>query len=410
MYIPNSTRIFAFGEVEGEMKFNRVYERPNSSVLLLGPRGVGKSTFMKSQLKPSIVIDLLKQETFRLLSLNPSKLEEMIAHLKPKDTVLIDEIQNIPPLLNEVHRLIEDRDLIFFITGSSARKLKKNSPNLLAGRALSKKMFPLCLKEIGQKRTIQNLLFSGSLPKVVTEANKNFINDFLFTYVETYLKEEVFQEGLTRNLIEFSKFIELAGQYHGQILNFENLSREIGKSGDTVKAWFQILQDTLIGHMIEPYSLKLSTKESKHPKFYYFDCGVARAAQGVQEIEDIPEQRGFYLETIILNELKTYFEVRRKKYKIFYYNISSVGDLDFIVEIKKKTLSSPSTFIGIEIKHSKIWRPNFEILLDKVKKSYPKQMLKAIAIYLGDTRLTRNHIEILPINDFVNLLWDDKIL
>ncbi len=143
------------------MKFKRIYEKSNSSILLLGPRGVGKSTFMKFELKPSLVIDLLKQETFRLLSLNPSKLEEMIAPLKPKDTVLIDEIQTIPALLNEVHRLIEDRDIIFYLTGSSARKLKKNSPNLLAGRALSKKMFPLCLKEIDQKKSIQNLIFSG---------------------------------------------------------------------------------------------------------------------------------------------------------------------------------------------------------------------------------------------------------
>ncbi len=162
--------------------------------------------------------------------------------------------------------------------------------------------------------------------------------------------------------------------------------------------------------MIQPYPLKISSKESKHPKFYYFDCGIARAAQGIQDISDIPEQRGYYLETIILNELKTYFEIRRKKYKIFYYSISSMGDLDFIIEIKKKTLSMPASFIGIEIKHSKKWLSDYEIILDKVKKNYPKQMLKAIGIYLGDTRLTRNHIDILPINDFISLLWEDKIL
>ena len=299
------------------MKFKRIYEKPKSSILLLGPRGTGKSTFIKTEAEPDLIIDLLKQETYRKLSLHPSLLEEMLSHLKPQQSVLIDEIQKIPALLDEVHRLIEDKNIIFYLTGSSARKLKKEGTNLLAGRALSKKIFCLSLKEIGSACSIQNLLFSGSLPKAVTEKNPDQINDFLFTYVETYLKEEVFQEGLTRNLNEFSKFIEVAGQYHGQIVNLANLSREIGKSGDTIKSWFQILQDTLIGQLIEPYPLKIADKETKHPRFYYFDCGVARAAQGVSNIEEIPEQRGFYLETIILNEIKTYLEVHRKKYKIF---------------------------------------------------------------------------------------------
>ncbi len=391
------------------MKFKRIYEKPRTSILLLGPRGTGKSTFIKGEVKPDLVIDLLNQATFRKLSLNPSLLEEMIAYLKSKDVVLIDEIQKIPELLNEVHRLIEDREIIFLLTGSSARKLKRSGTNLLAGRALSKKMFPLTLKEIGSEKTILELIFSGTLPKAVTATDVMLINDFLFTYVETYLKEEIFQEGLVRNLNEFSKFIELAGQYHGQILNFENLSRDIGKSGDTVKSWFQILQDTLIGQLIEPYPLKIAARESKHPRFYYFDCGVARAAQGVQKIEDIPEQRGFYLETLILNELKTYFEVHRKKYKIFYYSISAVGDLDFIIETKKKTISAPAQFVGIEIKFSKVWKPEFEKILIKIKTQYPQQMIKSIGIYLGQQRLTRNSIDIYPIQLFVDLLWKDKI-
>jgi predicted AAA+ superfamily ATPase len=392
------------------VKFKRVYEKPKSSILLLGPRGTGKSTFIKSEIKPDMIVDLLKQETFRKLSLNPSHIEEMVAHLESNQTVLIDEIQKIPQLLDEVHRLIEDRGLVFLLTGSSARKLKKNGANLLAGRALSKKMYPLSLKEIGQEKSAQDLIFSGCLPRAVTEPDKEMVNDFLFTYVETYLKEEIFQEGLVRNLNEFSKFIELAGQYHGQILNFENLSRELGKSGDTVKSWFQILQDTLVGQLLEPYPLGIVPKEVKHPRFYFFDCGVARAAQGVQSIEEIPEQRGFFLESIILNELRTYCEVRRKRHKIFYYSISSVGDIDFIIEVKKKTLSSPAQFIAIEIKFSKTWKPDFEKILQKVKQSRPQQMLRSIGIYLGPQRLTRENVEVLPIDQFVDLLWDDKIL
>lgn len=391
------------------MKYNRVYENPKVSILLLGPRGTGKSTFIKSEVKPDIIIDLLKQSTFRQLSLNPSELEELVAHLKPLQTVLIDEIQKVPVLLDEVHRLIEDRQLIFFLTGSSARKLKKEGANLLAGRAISKKMFPLCLKEIGRTKSIQSLVFSGCLPRAVTEVDKDLLNDFLFTYVESYLKEEIFQEGLIRNLNEFSKFIELAGQYHGQIINFENIAREIGKSGDTVKAWFQILQDTLIGQLIDPYPLHIIPKETKHPRFYYFDCGVSRAAEGLKDIEEVPERAGFYFETIILNELRTYFEVKRKPYKIFYYSVSSYGDLDFVIEVKKKTVSSPAKFVGLEVKYTKKWKPEFEKVLTKIKQECSKQMVGSFGIYLGEQRLTKPHIDILPIYTFVELLWQDRL-
>lgn len=396
--------------MEASLKYARVYEKAKTSILLLGPRGTGKSTFIREETKPDVIIDLLKQSTFRQLSLNPSDLEELVGHLKAKRIVLIDEIQKIPSLMDEVHRLIELRGLVFFLTGSSARKLKKEGANLLAGRALSKKMYPLCLREIGKTKSIRSLLFSGCLPRSVTEPDKEIINDFLFTYVETYLKEEIFQEGLTRNLIEFSRFIELAGQFHGQILNFENLAREIGKSGDTIKSWFQILQDTLVGQMIEPYPLRLIPKESKHPKFYYFDCGVARAAEGIKDIGDIPERLGFYFETLILNELKVYFEVRKKPYKIFYYSVSSYGDIDFIIEIKRKTMSAPAQFVALEVKFSKTWKAEYEKVLERVHNLCPKQMIKSLGVYLGENRLTKAHVDVLPLETFVDLLWQDKLI
>lgn len=391
------------------MKYQRVYKVEKYSIMLLGPRGTGKSTFIKNELKPDLVIDLLKQENLRKLSLNPSKLVEFVAHLKKGQTVLIDEIQKVPELLDEVHRLIEELGLVFFLTGSSARKLKTSGANLLAGRATSRKMYPLSLKEIGRSRTISSLLFSGQLPRPVTESQENLINDFLFSYVETYLKEEIFQEGIVRNLNDFSKFVEVAGQYHGQILNYESLAREVGKSGDTIKSWFQIFTDTLVGSLIEAYPIKMAPRESKHPKFYFFDCGVARAAQGMSKLEDIPEQRGYYFETIILNEIKTYIEVTQKRFKVFYYSISSTGDVDFIVETKRKTLSQPSEFVGIEIKLSKVWKPEFENLLSKIKEARPKQLKKCIGIYQGDQRLTRGTFEVFPVAQFVEMLWSGKL-
>ncbi len=391
------------------MKFTRIYEKPRSSIFLLGPRATGKSTFIKQEAGPDLVIDLLKQSTYRQLSLNPSAIEDLIKHLKRGQSILIDEVQKLPELLDEVHRLIEDYGYIFYLTGSSARKLKKGGANLLAGRALSKKMFPLSLHEIKGERTIASLLASGCLPKAVSTAGISDINEFLFTYVETYLKEEIFLEGLTRNLKEFSQFIQLAGQYHGQILNYENLSREIGKSGDTIKSWFQILEDTLIGQRIDPYPLGLMAKETQHPRFYYFDCGVARAAEGIQDINEFPERRGYYFESIILNELKVYFEIRKKRYDIFYYSVSSYGDLDFIIETKKKSHSSPAKYVAIEVKYSKTWKTEFEKVINKIKEERPIQLVKAFGIYLGSQQLTKTNIDILPIDKFVSLLWEDKL-
>lgn len=387
------------------MIYQRVYQTPKESIFLLGPRGTGKSTFLKQEIRPSLILDLLKQDLFRELSLYPERLESRVSHLKKGESVLIDEIQKIPALLDEVHRLIEELGLVFYLTGSSARKLKREGVNLLAGRALSRKMYPLTLHEIGNTKKISELIEHGTLPKVVTEKNANLANEFLFSYVETYLKEEIFQEGLSRNLNNFSKFIEIAGQYQGQILNYENIAREVGKSGDTIKSWFQILEDTLVGYRIEPYPLKISPKESRHPRFYFFDCGVARAAEGISSLNEFPERKGFYFESLILNELKAYLEVSRKKYKIYYYSISSAGDLDFVIELKKKTINSPSRLLGIEVKLTKSWNSSFEKMSKKIYDSAPKKFDRMIGIYLGDSRITHPHIEVYPLNEFVKNLW-----
>ncbi|MES2802331.1 MAG: AAA family ATPase [Bdellovibrionota bacterium] len=391
------------------MKYQRIYADVSKSIFLLGPRGSGKSTFIREVVKPDLSIDLLKSVDYRALNKNPSELEDMVAHLKPKAVVFIDEIQKIPELLDEVHRLIENKQLTFILTGSSARKLKKQGVNLLAGRALSRRMHPLSIKEIAEHRSLSEILFRGTLPNALNLKTRDEVNDFLFSYVETYLKEEILQEGIVRSLNEFSQFIELAGQYHGQIVNLENISREVGKSGDTIKSWFQILHDTLIGEYLEAYSLNVFPKESKHPKFYYFDPGVARAAEGIKNIDSFPEKNGFYFESLILNELKVYKEVTRADFKIFFYNVPTLGDIDFVIETKKKSLSSPSQIVTIDVKLSKTWNTNFEKLPKLIAEKAPKQLKKSVAIYLGDRRLTKNNIEVYPLADFISALWGGKI-
>lgn len=392
------------------MKYHRIYPKYKNSVLLLGPRGTGKSTYIKEYIKPDFTIDLLKTSTFRELLKNPSLIEEMIAHVPEGRIVFIDEIQKIPDLLNEVHRLIENRKIKFILTGSSARKLKKQGVNLLAGRAIHQKFFPLSIFEIAHKKTIDSIFFTGTLPYALNLDSKNDVNDFLFSYVESYLKEEVFQEGLSRNLAEFTYFLEIAGQYHGQIINFENIAREVGKSGETVKSWFQILKDTLIGDFVEPYQLNINAKETKHNKFYFFDNGVARAASGVKTLEEVSEKKGFYLESLILNELKIYREVKKMNYQIYFYNVSNKGDVDFIIETKKKTLSAPSEFITIEVKNTKKWSTNFSSLQNEILTELPKRCRKNISVYRGDLRLSQKNVEILPLELFIELLWKGKLL
>ncbi len=392
------------------MRFSRLYQKPEKSILLLGPRGIGKSTFIRDEVKPALTIDLLKSVNARALSKNPSELEDMTAHLKPKQTVFIDEIQKIPELLDEVHRLIEEKNLTFILTGSSARRLKKNGVNLLGGRALQRRMFPLSMKELGSYKKVTELLTCGQLPTAVNLEDMPSVNDYLFSYVEAYLKEEVLQEGLVRNLTDFGKFIEMAGQYHGQILNFENIAREVGKSGDTIKSWFQILEDTLVGSYLEAYPLNIFPRESKHPKFYFFDNGVARASEGLRNLELMPEKRGFYLELVILNELKIYREITGADFRIFYYNVNSIGDIDFIIETKRKSLSSASQFMTLEIKHTKKWNSDFQKMSLNIRAKVPLRLQRMLAIYLGDTRLTKNEIDIFPLNSFIKALWDGELV
>lgn len=391
------------------MKIKRVYKETNSSVLLLGPRGTGKSTFVKTEIRPDLTIDLLKSTEFRQLTKNPNLLEELVGHLKEKQTVFIDEVQKIPELLDEVHSLIENKNLRFILSGSSARKLKKSGANLLAGRAVSRKMYPFSMYELDSKIKIKSLIEGGSLPLCSLLEDLELVNEHLFSYVETYLKEEIQQEGLVRNVNEFSEFISMAGQMHGQILNYENIAKSIGKSGDTIKAWFQILYDTLLGQEIKSYSLNLFPKESKHSKFFLFDNGVARAAEGLTTLENHPERRGFYLENLILNEIKVYCEAKQKRVNIYYYNVPSMGDIDFIVEIQKKSHSRPAQIITFDIKHSAEWKTEFSKMSQIVNERVPNRVHKMIGIYLGKKRLTQKKIQIFPIEEFVKQLWNEDI-
>ncbi len=216
----------------GQTLIKRTLELPNKTFFLFGPRGTGKSTLLKQKLKAAIEINLLKSSDFLSLSHNPSLLREKLDHLKSGQWVLIDEVQKIPALLDEVHALYEEKRLHFALSGSSARKLKRGGANLLAGRALQNYLFPLMKKEYGEKAKLKDIIDWGSLPGVVTD-QKNRI-ETLASYVETYLRQELMEEGLVRKLEPFSRFLKVAGIYNAHILNIENVARECQVGRTTV--------------------------------------------------------------------------------------------------------------------------------------------------------------------------------
>ncbi len=385
----------------------RQIKLPNKSFFLLGPRGTGKSTVIRDQVKVDLTLDLLKSTVYLPLLRNPNLLAELTGHLKSGDWVFIDEVQKIPALLDEVHALYEEKHLNFALSGSSARKLRRGGANLLAGRALQASLFPFVFIEYKGVATIDEAIDWGTLPLVVTDLKNR--KQTLSSYVETYLKQELIEEGLIRKLDPFVRFLEAAGLYNAQVLNIENVAREAGVSRTTVDKYFQILEETLIGFRLPALSEGIKTKEVQHPKFYLFDSGVARACAG-QLGDDVDSiWRGFALETLILNELRAYNHYSDKNRSLFFYQISGGYDIDFIVETKKKTLSHPRQAVLISVKYSKKWDKRWNDPLVDFKNNAKTKVSRMFGIYRGDQILTQGEVTVYPIQVFLEKLFDGSI-
>jgi predicted AAA+ superfamily ATPase len=387
--------------------FSRVYQIPSSTFFLFGPRGVGKSTWIKARGGFSLTIDLLKHATFLDLQRDPSLLEAKTGHLKKGETVFIDEIQKIPALLDEVHRLIEDRGLNFILTGSSARKLKRAGANLLAGRAHTYKMLPLTIREIGSAISLEDLFRFGSLPVVLR--NMDTAEEALSSYVETYLREEVREEAIVRRVDDFARFLSIAAQLNGAVINYQNVARESGKSANTIQAWFQILEETLLGSYLPAYRPGFKVRESAHPKFYWCDAAIARVAAGLEWKDLDSVWKGTALESMVLREIQAFAEVSRKKTQVFYYATPGAGEIDFIVETRPKTINRPQQFITIEVKLATKWRRDFESASRALRASKPESLIKMFGVYLGNERLSFDGFEVLPLKDFVSGLFSGDI-
>ncbi len=390
------------------MPLERFIKAPAKSFLLLGPRGTGKSTWLTAAFPRALTIDLLDASRFLALSRDPSALERLVAPLHRGDWVVIDEIQRIPALLDEVHRLYEkNRGIHFALSGSSARKLRRAGANLLAGRALQMQMFPFAWPEYRSVWRIDQACEWGTLPLVVSDPAHQAAT--LATYVETYLKEEITAEALVRNLDPFVRVLQVAGLYNGQILNLENLSRESEVKRSTVERYFQILEDTLLASRVPAVSLGIRTKETSHPKFFLFDTGVARAAAGLAHEAVDSVWKGFAFEALLHHELRAYAAAAHKDRPIFHFSVSGGFDVDFLVQSKPKTLSAPRQFVAIEAKLGTKFKPQWTKGILTLLKECGNRVRRGIVVYQGKDRMAVDGIDIMPAATFFEELYAGRI-
>lgn len=366
--------------------YSRLLKVPDKSFFLFGPRGTGKTTWVRSSLPEAVYLDLLESELFNDLTANPQRLEGFLPSHRG-DWVIIDEVQRIPELLNEVHRLIEARACRFVLTGSSARKLRRGRTNLLAGRALTYSMHPLTAIELGGDFKLQRCLELGQLPSVHVERDPKA---YLESYVETYLREEIQQEGLVRSLGPFARFLEAASFSQASILNISAVARDCGVERKVVENYFSILEDLLIAAQVPAFAKKAKRRISAHPKFFFFDAGLYRTLRPKGPL-DKPEQiDGHALETLVFQELRAINDHLRLGYSIHYWRTADGREVDFVLygekgirafEVKRAAKLSGADFSG----------------LNAFLKDYP--MAKAFLLYGGNRRRREGLVELVPLQE-----------
>lgn len=371
--------------------------RPTESFFLWGPRQTGKSTLLKALYPEAVWIDLLKTDEFVRYAERPWLLRDELETEPKGKLVVVDEIQKVPGLLDEIHWLIESRKRVFAMSGSSARKVRRSHANLLGGRAVRHELFGLTSEEIGPSFDLVRALNHGLLPRhYVADAPAGYLR----AYVQDYLKEEIAQEGLARSLPAFSTFLSAAALSDGEIVNFSTIARDCGVSSPTVKGYFEILVDTLLGEFLSAYTKRPKRRVIAAPKFYFADVGVVNVLARRGRLEPGSELFGKAFESWVRHELRAYSHYRERFFDLSYWRLASGIEVDFVVDDMRAAFEAKATS-RVKSDHLKGLR---QLVID-----YPKVKRRGIVCLESKPRVTEDGIEVLPWKVFRDRLWGDDL-
>lgn len=375
-------------------RYLQLNKETESSLFLFGARQTGKSTILRKEFPKSVFIDLLDSELRMRLKRRPSLLYEMLKDKESNTIVVIDEIPEVPELLNEVHRLISEKDIIFVLCGSSARKLKRKGYNTLGGRAYPCYFYPLTSNEITDF-DLDRALTYGLLPTHYLAKNPKRL---LAAYVDVYLKEEIQEEALARNLTGFHRFLEIAALTNGEIVNYANIASECGVSAQTIKSYFGILEDTLVGYMIPAYTKVMKRRLVQAPRFFFFDVGLTNHLLHRDALLRGTPEYGHAFEHFIIMELIAYIGYNHKEEKLSYWRTHTGVEVDVVIGNAK---------LAIEIKSADEIAKRHMKGLKSFGDDYPD--CRKIIVSLDRINRKEDDIELIYVHDFLKMLWNDEL-
>lgn len=371
----------------------RFFRPPSMHFFLFGPRGTGKSTWLREAYPDALWVDLLRPEVQRQLAARPERLRELVAGNPDAAVVVIDEIQKVPALLDVVHDLIERRaGPLFVLTGSSARKLRREGVDLLAGRAVLRALHPFMAAELGDRFDLGPALTRGLVPLVWSSGDPV---DVLKTYVGLYLKEEVQMEGLVRRFEGFARFLEAVSFSHGAVLNVSEVARECQVSRKTVEGYLAILGDLLLAFQIPIFSKRAQRHLTVHPKFFWFDAGVFSALRPAGPLDRPEEIAGAALEGLVAQHLRAWIDYSGEDYALSFWRTKAGTEVDFVLYGRRG-------FWALEVKHSATIRSADLRGLKAFRAEYPEATLRHL--YRGDETLEVDGIRCVPCDSFLRRL------
>ena len=378
--------------------YHRIFDienRLDEGMFLFGGRQVGKSTLLKERFPKAVYIDLLNSELRNRYRQHPEEFRESLLRHAPETLVIVDEIQKVPDLLDEVHWLMVNRGLFFVLSGSSARKLKKSGANNLGGRAIPETLFPLVSAEIPDfdlDRAIQN----GMIPRHYMVANAR---NRLKSYIELYLKEEIIEEAAVQKVDDFIRFLEVAAISNGEMLNYENVATDCGVSANTVKAYYQILCDTLLGFEVPAYRKVIKRKLTKSSRFYFFDVGIANYLTGRHHLAPKTPEYGHAFEHLVMQEIVAYLGYKGIEEKLTYWHTYDDIEVDAVIGDAR---------VAIEIKSADSIQTNHKKGLVEFAKEHPS--VKQILVSRDRVSRRSGDIDLYYVTDFFKALWNDEIV